>query len=107
MLFFIYIFLNDYSGTQLFDGKLLVFYNIPLITVPLIALGVLDQDLTSDGILKHGQTYYQGIQNNLFGWVIAIKYYMTAFLHALLVGLLVIGTYWGSTVNEDGHGENF
>ena len=53
-LFFIYIFLNDYSGTQLFDAGLLVYYNIPLITLPLVALGVMDQDLPTEGIVKHG-----------------------------------------------------
>lgn len=53
-LFFIYIFLNDYSGTQLFDAGLLVFYNIPLITLPLITLGVIDQDLKTEDVVKHG-----------------------------------------------------
>ena len=48
-----------------------------------------------------------GIQNQLFSWSIAIKYYMMAFLHALLVSLIVVGTFWGSTVNENGHSEDF
>jgi len=32
---------------------------------------------------------------------------MIAFLHALLVGLLIVGSFWGSTINEDGHSEDF
>ena len=42
ILYFGYIFLNDYSGATYFDGGFLLFYNILFTTIPLIVIGLLD-----------------------------------------------------------------
>jgi magnesium-transporting ATPase (P-type) len=42
LLFFLFIFLSDYSGANLFNSGLLLFYNVLFTTLPVMVLGVLD-----------------------------------------------------------------
>lgn len=68
MLFFGYMFLNDYSGAIMFDGGFTMFYNLLFTTIPLIAIGLLNQDLPIDIVTQFGSTYHQGISRQVFGW---------------------------------------
>jgi magnesium-transporting ATPase (P-type) len=42
LLFFLYIFLSDFSGAVIFNSGLILFYNALFTTLPVIVLGVYD-----------------------------------------------------------------
>ena len=42
---FYYSFINQYSGTALYDSWLIMSYNVALTALPIMILGIFDQDL--------------------------------------------------------------
>jgi magnesium-transporting ATPase (P-type) len=51
-LFFWYLFISDYSAARIFDGGLLLFYNVFFTTFPIIAVGVFDEDLRPEEAIR-------------------------------------------------------
>lgn len=65
-MLFTYTLLCSFTGTSLFNATLLIGYNILFTTLPVLYLGIFDQDLSPSIISKNKQVYLQGIKGNLF-----------------------------------------
>jgi phospholipid-translocating ATPase len=50
---FSYMFYSDYSGQPLFDPGLIIFYNLAFTSLPVLALGVLENDITAESVIKY------------------------------------------------------
>ncbi|MBA0548084.1 hypothetical protein Golob_019203 [Gossypium lobatum] len=66
---FFYEIYASFSGQALYNDWFLSFYNVFFTSLPVIALGVFDQDVSSRLCLKFPLLYQEGIQNVLFSWL--------------------------------------
>ncbi|KAH7549287.1 hypothetical protein ACOSP7_025997 [Xanthoceras sorbifolium] len=58
----------SFSGQTVYNDWFLALYNVFFTSLPVIALGVFDQDVASRFCLKFPLLYQEGIQNVLFSW---------------------------------------
>jgi magnesium-transporting ATPase (P-type)/class 3 adenylate cyclase len=105
LLTFVYIFVSDFSGTSIFNASLLVGYNIFFTTLPIIVLGISDEDLSYNQILNHPYIYNLGVSNHLFNYLKLLEYTLHAIVMSFLLGILVCPIYT-EVLNEDGKIEN-
>jgi len=87
---FLYSFWNLYSGTALYDSWLLMSYNVALTALPIMVLGVLDQDLSADTVLSWPQLYPDGIYAKRFNAGIFVKWVCMAIGQSLVVFFLAV-----------------
>ncbi|MBA0848042.1 hypothetical protein Goshw_027285 [Gossypium schwendimanii] len=66
---FFYEIYASFSGQAVYNDWFLSFYNVFFTSLPVIALGVFDQDVSSRLCLKFPLLYQEGIQNVLFSWL--------------------------------------
>ena len=66
VIIFAYIFFSDYSGVSLFSSSLLVGFNIGFTSLPILALGVFDEDMPANKIINYPEIYSQGLNQMLF-----------------------------------------
>ncbi|XP_057466230.1 LOW QUALITY PROTEIN: putative phospholipid-transporting ATPase 9 [Actinidia eriantha] len=59
----------SFSGQTAYNDWYLSFYNVLFTSLPVIALGVFDQDVSANFCLKFPVLYQEGIQNVLFSWL--------------------------------------
>ena len=84
---FYFSFLNQYSGTALYDSWLIMSYNVALTSLPVMVLGCIDKDLEDYQVLRNPQLYQEGIHSKLFNAKVFLKW--TGY--AVVQGLLVFG----------------
>ncbi|KAF5180176.1 Phospholipid-transporting atpase [Thalictrum thalictroides] len=65
---FYYQFCTSFSGDVIYDDWYMVLFNVILTSLPVISLGVLDQDVSSDVCLQFPALYQQGQKNIYFSW---------------------------------------
>lgn len=58
----------SFSGKLLYNDWFLSLYNVLFTSLPVIALGVFDQDVSAQLCLKFPLLYQEGVQNVLFTW---------------------------------------
>ncbi|XP_052203630.1 probable phospholipid-transporting ATPase 5 isoform X2 [Diospyros lotus] len=65
---FYYEVYTAFSGDVLYDDWFMVMFNVVLTSLPVIALGVLEQDVPADVCLQFPALYRQGQKNIYFSW---------------------------------------
>ncbi|PSS13389.1 Phospholipid-transporting ATPase [Actinidia chinensis var. chinensis] len=58
----------SFSGQPAYNDWFLSFYNVFFTSLPVVALGVFDQDVSARLCLKFPLLYQEGVQNILFSW---------------------------------------
>ncbi|CAL5399509.1 unnamed protein product [Camellia sinensis] len=58
----------SFSGKPVYNDWLLSLYNVLFTSLPVIALGIFDQDVSAQFCLKFPLLYQEGIHNVLFSW---------------------------------------
>ena len=53
LLLFCYIFYSDFSGEPVFDAGLIMFYNIIFTSLPVLAIGIFDQDVRTEDAFNY------------------------------------------------------
>ena len=87
---FYYSFVNQYSGTALYDSYLIMSYNVILTSLPIVVLGVLDKDLEAERIITHPSLYTSGILARNFNALIFIKWVLLAISESLVIFGVVV-----------------
>eukprot|EP01034_Spumella_vulgaris_P026143 gene26144-32677_t len=59
MVLFLFAFFSAYSGQSLFDDNIYAMYNIVL-SLPVVAFGIFDRDISEDTLLKYNFLYLSG-----------------------------------------------
>ncbi|EPS71113.1 hypothetical protein M569_03646, partial [Genlisea aurea] len=65
---FFYEAYTTFSGQPAYNDWFMSLYNVFFTSLPVIALGVFDQDVSSKYCLKFPMLYQEGVQNRLFSW---------------------------------------
>ncbi|OQS00002.1 phospholipid-transporting ATPase [Thraustotheca clavata] len=97
MTLFCYSFFNGYSGQTLYESYLMVGWNVLYTLFPILVLGVIDEDISSETVLKYPFIF----RNNQKGQELNIDkmrvWVVNALLHSFLVYFL--GTFFVSKEN--------
>uniref|UniRef100_A0A1D1ZCM1 Phospholipid-transporting ATPase n=1 Tax=Anthurium amnicola TaxID=1678845 RepID=A0A1D1ZCM1_9ARAE len=75
----------SFSGQPAYNDWFLTFYNVFFTSLPAIALGVFDQDVSARYCLKFPMLYQEGVQNVLFGWRRIIGWMLNGILNAITI----------------------
>ncbi|KAK9996375.1 hypothetical protein SO802_021061 [Lithocarpus litseifolius] len=75
----------SFSGQVAYNDWYLSLYNVFFTSLPVIALGVFDQDVTAKLCLKFPLLYQEGVQNVLFSWFRILGWSFNGVLSATLI----------------------
>ncbi|KAK6150195.1 hypothetical protein DH2020_017720 [Rehmannia glutinosa] len=100
---FYYNIFTGFSGQDLYDDWYMVMFNVVLTSLPVISLGVLEQDVSSDICLKFPALYQEGQRNISFTWKRIIGWILNGILASLSVFTLNIYILTPSSFDENGH----
>lgn len=88
MLLFWFQLVNGYSGSNPVDGVNLFMFNLAYTSLPIIVVGVADQDLRAEVLLKNKSLYNQGRLSQVYTkgkfWIAMLE----AFYQSLMVFLM-------------------
>ncbi|XVF11681.1 hypothetical protein REPUB_Repub08aG0048300 [Reevesia pubescens] len=82
---FFYEIYASFSGQTVYNDWFLSLYNVFFTSLPVIALGVFDQDVSSRLCLKFPLLYQEGIQNVLFSWLRILAWAFNGVLSAIII----------------------
>lgn len=85
LILFFFNFSNGFTGTTLFESWLSTAWNVIFTFLPILALGIFDQDVPASAAMEYPQAYLQGQQRTLFNHRRMIAWVMRALLHSLVV----------------------
>ncbi|XP_078431010.1 ATPase E1-E2 type family protein / haloacid dehalogenase-like hydrolase family protein [Wolffia australiana] len=82
---FLYEAYTSFSGQPAYNDWFMAFYNVFFTSLPAIALGVFDQDVSARYCLKFPMLYQEGVQNVLFRWRRIIGWVLVGVINALTI----------------------
>lgn len=75
----------SFSGQAAYNDWYLSFYNVLFTSLPVIALGVFDQDVSAQFCLEFPGLYQEGLQNTLFSWLRILTWSFNGALSATII----------------------
>ncbi|XP_013785389.1 phospholipid-transporting ATPase ID-like [Limulus polyphemus] len=104
---FWFAFFCGFSAQTLFDPVFISFYNVFYTSLPVLALGIFDQDVSDKNSLKFPKLYTPGHLNLLFNKKEFLKSVFHGFLTSFILFFIPYGTFNDSVapdgINLDGH----
>ncbi|TKY73249.1 putative phospholipid-transporting ATPase 9 [Spatholobus suberectus] len=82
---FFYEIYASFSGQAAYNDWFLSLYNVFFTSLPVIALGVFDQDVSARLCLKFPLLYQEGVQNTLFSWKRILGWAFNGVLSATII----------------------
>ncbi|XP_027329420.1 putative phospholipid-transporting ATPase 9 isoform X1 [Abrus precatorius] len=82
---FLYEVYASFSGQPAYNDWLLSLYSVFFSSLPVIALGVFDQDVSARYCLKFPILYQEGVQNILFSWRRILSWMFNGFISATMI----------------------
>ncbi|KAK7833496.1 putative phospholipid-transporting atpase 8 [Quercus suber] len=75
----------SFSGQPAYNDWYMSFYNVFFTSLPIIALGVFDQDVSAQLCLKYPFLYLEGVENILFSWSRILGWMFNGFLTSIII----------------------
>ncbi|XP_047153651.1 putative phospholipid-transporting ATPase 9 [Vigna umbellata] len=82
---FLYEVYASFSGQPAYNDWFLSVYNVFFSSLPVIALGVFDQDVSARYCLRFPILYQEGVQNLLFSWRRIFSWMLNGFISAIII----------------------
>ncbi|KAG7651033.1 putative P-type phospholipid transporter [Arabidopsis thaliana] len=99
---FLYETYTTFSSTPAYNDWFLSLYNVFFSSLPVIALGVFDQDVSARYCLKFPLLYQEGVQNVLFSWRRILGWMFNGFYSAVIIFFLCKSSLQSQAFNHDG-----
>ncbi|CAI9761835.1 unnamed protein product [Fraxinus pennsylvanica] len=99
---FLYEAYTSFSGQPAYNDWFLSLYNVFFTSLPVIALGVFDQDVSARFCLKFPLLYQEGVQNVLFSWRRIIGWMLNGHCSAVIIFFFCIKALNPQSFNKDG-----
>ncbi|KZV57290.1 phospholipid-transporting ATPase 5-like [Dorcoceras hygrometricum] len=99
---FYYNTFTGFSGQDLYDDWYMVMFNVLLTSLPVLSLGVLEQDVSADVCLQFPALYQEGPRNICFSWKRIIGWISNGILASLTVFALSISIMSSAAFDRDG-----
>ncbi|CAI9768069.1 unnamed protein product [Fraxinus pennsylvanica] len=99
---FLYEAYASFSGQPAYNDWFLSLYNVFFTSLPVIALGVFDQDVSARYCLKFPMLYQEGVQNVLFSWRRIIGWMLNGLCSAVIIFFLCTKALDPQAFKKDG-----
>ncbi|MCJ1284087.1 hypothetical protein MMC26_003418 [Xylographa opegraphella] len=92
---------NGYTGTSLYEIWSLSMFNTLFTSLPVIFIGIFEQDLKPETLIAVPELYNFGQRNRGFGLKIYLQWVALALVEAIAVFFLMLGLYGQATFTTD------
>ncbi|KAK9748187.1 hypothetical protein RND81_02G042200 [Saponaria officinalis] len=92
---------TSFSGEPVYNDWYMTLYNICFTSLPAVAMGALDQDVSANLCLKFPQLY-QGVQIILFNWKTLLGWLLNAILGATIIFYFCVFALENQAFRKDG-----
>ncbi|KAK8537546.1 hypothetical protein V6N13_096633 [Hibiscus sabdariffa] len=99
---FLYEVYTSFSAQPAYNDWYLSLYNVFFSSLPVIAMGVFDQDVSARFCLKFPLLYQEGVQNVLFSWRRIVSWMFNGFYSAIIVFYFCFRALEQPAFNDDG-----
>ncbi|XP_021649489.2 probable phospholipid-transporting ATPase 8 isoform X2 [Hevea brasiliensis] len=93
---------TSFSGQPAYNDWYMSFYNVFFTSLPVIALGVFDQDVSARLCLKYPLLYQEGVQNILFSWPRILGWMCNAVLSSIIIFFFTTNSMINQAFRRDG-----
>lgn len=93
-----------FSGQPAYNDWCISFYNLAFTSLPVIALGVFDKDVSSHICLKFPLLHQDGVQNIFFSWPRILGWMLNGACCSVIVYFFTTGAILEQAFQKDGHG---
>ncbi|KAL5990321.1 putative phospholipid-transporting ATPase 5 [Asimina triloba] len=90
------------TGQSIYDDWYLLLFNVLLTSLPVISLGVFEQDVPSDVCLQFPALYQQGSRNLFFDWTRILGWMIYGVFTSLIIFFLNIGIFHVQAIRTGG-----
>ncbi|KAL5553542.1 hypothetical protein UlMin_040943 [Ulmus minor] len=99
---FLYEACASFSGQPAYNDWFLSLYNVFFSSLPVIAMGIFDQDVSARLCLKFPLLYQEGVQNLLFSWRRILCWMFNGFVSAVIIFFFCTKALEIQPFNEEG-----
>ncbi|XP_051119366.1 probable phospholipid-transporting ATPase 8 [Andrographis paniculata] len=92
----------SFSGQPAYNEWYLAFYNVFFTSLPVIALGVFDQDVSARLCLKYPRLYQEGVQDVLFNWPRILGWMLNGVLCSMIIFFFTTNSVLHQAFRRDG-----
>ncbi|KAH0984837.1 hypothetical protein GBA52_012014 [Prunus armeniaca] len=92
----------SFSGQPAYNDWYMSFYNVFFTSLPVIALGVFDQDVSARLCLKYPSLYLEGVENLLFSWTRILGWMVNGVLSSIIIFFFTTNSMVGQALRRDG-----
>ncbi|CAN7040803.1 hypothetical protein IGI04_006369 [Brassica rapa subsp. trilocularis] len=93
---------TGFSGQSVYNDYYLLLFNVVLTSLPVIALGVFEQDVSSEICLQFPALYQQGTKNLFFDWSRILGWMCNGVYSSLVIFFLNIGIIYSQSFRAGG-----
>lgn len=97
----------SFSGQPAYNDWYMSSYNVFFTSLPVIALGVFDQDVSAQLCLKHSFLYKEGVENILFSWPRILGWMFNGVISSIIIFSLSITSLKHQAFRSDGQVGDF
>ncbi|OWM63784.1 hypothetical protein CDL15_Pgr006046 [Punica granatum] len=103
LTFFYFEAATAFSGQAIYYDWYMILFNVFLTSLPVIALGVFEQDVSSDICLQFPALYQQGPQNLFFDWYRILGWMANGLQASLIIFVFNVLAFYTRAFNTNGH----
>ncbi|KAJ0111045.1 hypothetical protein Patl1_02754 [Pistacia atlantica] len=92
----------SFSGQPAYNDWYMSCYNVFFTSLPAIALGVFDQDVSARLCLKYPLLYQEGVQNILFSWLRILGWMSNGILSSIIIFFFTTNSIFNQAFRTDG-----
>ncbi|TYI20721.1 hypothetical protein ES332_A07G257600v1 [Gossypium tomentosum] len=93
---------SSFSAQPAYNDWYMSSYNVLFTSLPVIALGVFEQDFSARHCLKYPSLYKEGIDNVLFRWIHILGWMFNGVLSSVIIFFLTTNSITGQAFRKDG-----
>ncbi|KAA8530237.1 hypothetical protein F0562_004946 [Nyssa sinensis] len=97
----------SFSGQPAYNDWYMSFYNVFFTSLPVIALGVFDQDVSGRLCLKYPLLYQEGVQNILFSWPRILGWMFNGVISSMIIFIFTTKSIIHQAFRRDGQVVDF
>ncbi|KAK4417773.1 putative phospholipid-transporting ATPase 8 [Sesamum alatum] len=92
----------SFSGQPAYNDWYMSFYNVFFTSLPVIALGVFDQDVSARLCLKYPMLYQEGVHDILFSWPRILGWMLNGVLSSMIIFFFTTSSVIHQAFRQDG-----
>lgn len=98
---------TSFSGQAAYNDWYMSFYNVFFTSLPVVALGVFDQDVSARLCLKYPLLYQEGVQNILFSWPRITGWMFNGLISSMIIFFFTTSSITKQAFRRDGQAVDF